>query len=101
MNRESFHIVQFFGENGLYSPSDFNMKLVSKNLFITEIFKYFLMSKVSWIQGEMFCFTVVFVACSLCLYECTDSELETPYEQVTITAFIQDILLGRQCLEQR
>ena len=49
----------------------------------------------SWIQSEMFCFTAVFIACSLCSYECTDSKLETPHEQATITAFIQNILLQR------
>ena len=54
-----------------------------------------------WIESEMFCFKALFVACSLCSYECTDSELKTPYKQATRTALIQSLLLGRQCLEQR
>ena len=44
----------------------------------------------------MICFTAIFVACSLYLYECIDSQLETAYKQATITAFKQKILLGRE-----
>ena len=42
-----------------------------------------------------------FVVCSLCLYECTDFELETTHKQVTITALIQNTSLGRQKVMNR
>ena len=49
-----------------------------------------------YLPSEIFCITAGFVVCSLCSYECTDFELETAHEQVTITALIQNISLGRQ-----
>ena len=55
---------------------------------------------ISWIQSEMISFTPVFVACSLCLYECIDSELETTYKQATTTTFTQKFCL-EECLGQR
>ena len=54
-----------------------------------------------WIQSEIFCLGAVFVACSLFLYECTDSEFRNTYKQATTTALIPIILLRRQGLEQR
>ena len=42
-----------------------------------------------------------FYACSICWYECIDSELETAYEQATITAFMQKILFGRVSWTER
>ena len=48
-----------------------------------------------WIQSKRICFTTIFVACSLYSYKYIDSQLETAYEQATITAFIWKILLGR------
>ena len=38
----------------------------------------------------------VFIACSLCLYICTDHKFETAYKQAIITALIQNISLGRE-----
>ena len=37
------------------------------------------------LPSEIFSITAVFVACSLPPYECTNFELETAHEQVTIT----------------
>ena len=53
-----------------------------------------------WIQSEIFCLRAVFVACSLFLYECTDSEFRNTHKQATRTALIPIISLGRQGLEQ-
>ena len=44
------------------------------------------------------CFLVGF---SLCLYLFTCPDLETAYKQAKMTAFTQNISLGRQGLEQR
>ena len=43
----------------------------------------------------------LFLVCSLFLYECTDFELEIAHEQATITALLQNTLLGRQKVMNR
>ena len=61
----------------------------------TEIFGYLPGFKVKCSVSQLFLLLV------LSAHECTDSELGTAYEQATITALIQNILLGRESLEER
>ena len=96
---------------------DFGMELVLKNIFITAIFKHFVMfTRFHYIQTvfllcdrkqdfytlpwiHSYSVSPLFLVFSLSV--CTCPKLKTAYKQATITALIQNISLGRQSLEKR
>ena len=68
--------------------------MTGNNIF--HIFMASFIHHILCLSSEIFCITAVFVVCSLCLYECTDFELETAHKQVTMTALSQNTSLGSQ-----